>query len=55
MIELKIITEDNFSDAFNLELAQEQKKYVSHAIRSLAQAYVCIQKSMSAVWNLYIK
>ena len=40
MIELKIITEDNFIDAFNLKLAQGQERFVSHPIRSLAQAYV---------------
>ena len=40
MIELKAITEDNFIDAFNLKLAPGQEEYVSHPIRSLAQAYV---------------
>ena len=40
MVELKPITEDNFVDAFNLELAPEQEEFVSHPIRSLAQAYV---------------
>ncbi|MBQ1733843.1 MAG: GNAT family N-acetyltransferase [Lachnospiraceae bacterium] len=40
MIELRKITEENFIDAFNLTLAPEQEKYVSHPIRSLAQAYV---------------
>ncbi len=40
MVELKIITEDNFIDAFNLKLAPGQEEYVSHPIRSLAQAYV---------------
>ncbi len=40
MIELKAITEENFIDAFNLKLASEQKDFVSHPIRSLAQAYV---------------
>ena len=39
MTELKAITEDNFLDAFNLRLAQGQDEYVSHPIRSLAQAY----------------
>ena len=37
--ELKI-TEDNFIDAFNLTLAQGQERFVSHPVRSLAQAYV---------------
>ena len=37
---LKQIDEDNFIDAFNLKLASEQEAYVSHPIRSLAQAYV---------------
>ncbi|MBQ3650946.1 MAG: GNAT family N-acetyltransferase [Clostridia bacterium] len=40
MIELKAITEDNFIDAFHLRLAPGQEKFVSHPIRSLAQAYV---------------
>ena len=40
MIELRKITEDNFIDAFNLKLAQGQEAFVSHPIRSLAQAYV---------------
>ena len=40
MISLKKITEDNFIDAFNLKLADGQDRFVSHPIRSLAQAYV---------------
>ena len=40
MTELKAITENNFLDAFSLRLAQGQEEYVSHPIRSLAQAYV---------------
>ena len=40
MTELRPITEDNFIDAFNLKLAPGQEKFVSHPIRSLAQAYV---------------
>ena len=40
MVELKAIGEDNFIDAFNLELAPGQERFVSHPIRSLAQAYV---------------
>ena len=40
MVELRIITEDNLIDAFNLKLAPGQEKFVSHPIRSLAQAYV---------------
>jgi diamine N-acetyltransferase len=40
MVELRPITEDNFIDAFNLKLAPEQESFVSHPIRSLAQAYV---------------
>ena len=40
MTELKPITEDNFPEAFRLKLAPEQEKFVSHPIRSLAQAYV---------------
>ena len=40
MISLKAISEDNFVDAFNLKLAKGQEEYVSHPVRSLAQAYV---------------
>ena len=40
MIELRPITEDNFIDAFNLALAPGQERFVSHPVRSLAQAYV---------------
>ena len=40
MVELRAITEDNFIDAFNLMLAPGQERFVSHPIRSLAQAYV---------------
>ena len=40
MTALRAITEDNFIDAFNLRLAPGQEAYVSHPIRSLAQAYV---------------
>ena len=40
MISLREITEENFIDAFNLKLSEGQEKYVSHPIRSLAQAYV---------------
>ena len=40
MTELRPVTEDNFIDAFDLRLAPGQEEYVSHPIRSLAQAYV---------------
>lgn len=40
MVELKPITEENFIDAFNLRLAPGQEDFVSHPVRSLAQAYV---------------
>ena len=39
-VTLKGITEDNFIDAFNLKLKKNQEEFVSHPIRSLAQAYV---------------
>lgn len=39
-VTLKSITEDNFIDAFNLKLKKDQEEFVSHPIRSLAQAYV---------------
>ena len=37
---LKKIDQTNFIDAFHLELQDRQEKFVSHPIRSLAQAYV---------------
>ena len=40
MISLRKITEENFMDAFHLKLAPGQERFVSHPIRSLAQAYV---------------
>ena len=40
MIHLRKITEENFIDAFHLKLASGQERFVSHPIRSLAQAYV---------------
>lgn len=40
MINLRKITEENFIDAFDLKLAMGQERFVSHPIRSLAQAYV---------------
>ena len=39
-IQLRKITEENFIDAFHLKLASGQERFVSHPIRSLAQAYV---------------
>ncbi len=40
MVELRAITEENFLEAFHLSLAPGQESFVSHPIRSLAQAYV---------------
>ena len=40
MIELIKITEENLIDAFNLKLTPGQEEFVSHPMRSLAQAYV---------------
>ena len=40
MVELRPITEENFLNAFHLRLAPGQEEFVSHPIRSLAQAYV---------------
>lgn len=39
-VTLKSITEDNFIDAFNLKLKKDQEEFISHPVRSLAQAYV---------------
>ena len=40
MINLREITEENFIDAFHLKLSADQERFVSHPVRSLAQAYV---------------
>ena len=40
LTELRPISQDNFLDAFHLRLAPGQERFVSHPIRSLAQAYV---------------
>lgn len=39
-ISLKRIDQNNFIDCFHLKLKAEQEAFVSHPIRSLAQAYV---------------
>ena len=39
-VTLRKIDESNFLDAFHLTLDPEQERFVSHPIRSLAQAYV---------------
>lgn len=39
-VTLRPIDEENFLDAFRLKLAEGQDAFVSHPIRSLAQAYV---------------
>ena len=44
MTHLEKITEESLVDAFNLKLAPEQERFVSHPIRSLAQAYVYRQQ-----------
>ena len=53
MIELRPITEDNFIEAFNLRLAPGQERFVSHPIRSLAQAYV--YRSQCQPFGIYAK
>lgn len=40
MISLQPINESNFLQAFALEVSEDQKKFVSDPIRSLAQAYI---------------
>ena len=47
MIYLRKITEENFIDAFHLKLASGQERFVSHPIRSPAQAYVSREQSQS--------
>lgn len=39
-VELRKIDATNFIDAFNLKLGKGQNAFVSHPVRSLAQAYV---------------
>lgn len=39
-VSIKPIDESNFLDVFHLRLGEGQEPYVSHPIRSLAQAYV---------------
>lgn len=39
-VSIRPINEDNFIDAFALKLGKGQESFVSHPIRSLAQAYV---------------
>ena len=40
MISLQPIDENNFLQAFALEITEHQKQFVSNPVRSLAQAYV---------------
>jgi hypothetical protein len=40
LVALRPINRDNFLEAFDLRLSPEQEAFVSHPIRSLAQAYV---------------
>ena len=48
-ITLQPITEENFLDAFNLKLKKEQESFVSHPVRSLAQAYVYRDQCLSLI------
>ncbi|MDD3336294.1 MAG: GNAT family N-acetyltransferase [Eubacteriales bacterium] len=43
-ITLRRIDQTNYLDCFRLKLAEGQESYVSHPIRSLAQAYVYYQQ-----------
>lgn len=43
-ISLKRIDEENFLDAFGLQLQEGQERFVSPPVRSLAQAYVYYQQ-----------
>ena len=51
MVELRAIDESNFIDAFHLKLAPGQERFVSHPIRSLAQAYV--YRAQSQPFGIY--
>lgn len=49
---LKKVDESNFIECFNLNLGYRQDKFVSHPIRSLAQAYVYYNKCTPfAIYN----
>lgn len=39
-VSIKRIDEENFLDAFGLRIGEGQERFVSHPVRSLAQAYV---------------
>jgi diamine N-acetyltransferase len=43
MIELREITEDNFSECIKLEVHEEQKKFVASNVGSLAEAYLALR------------
>ena len=55
-ITLQPITEENFLDAFNLKLKKEQESFVSHPVRSLAQAYVIYDYDLAEynIWHMMI-
>ena len=53
MIYLREITEENYIDAFNLKLGEGQEKFVSHPVRSLAQAYV--YRNQCQPFGIYIE
>ena len=48
-ITLKPIDENNFLDAFHLQLRDDQTQYVSHPIRSLAQAEILRDRIHAAI------
>ncbi len=52
-MELREIGEDNFLDAFSLQLAPGQERFVSHPVRSLAQAYV--YRNQCRPFGIYVK
>jgi len=40
MVELRKITEDNYSECLGLKVSKEQERYVASNVYSLAQAWV---------------
>lgn len=40
MIEFEPINEDNFKDVINLEVAENQSRFVASNVRSLAECYL---------------
>jgi hypothetical protein len=51
-LSLRKIDESNFVTCFSLELGPGQERFVSHPIRSLAQAYVYLPYTGTTSWSV---